>query len=128
MPLPKQAIRALRRLEVLTYDGPDSYVFASKAKAGYISENTLRRGLHRLGYRVRVHGFRSLLTDVLNENGFNFDAVERQLDHADKSQTRRAYLRSQFWKERVRMMQWFADWCEGKAEGASNIVNFAARA
>ena len=126
VPLPKQAIRALRRLEVLTYDGPESYVFASKTKAGYISENTLRLGLHRLGYEVTVHGFRSLLTDVLNENGFNFDAVERQLDHADKSQTRRAYLRSQFWEERVRMMQWFADWCEGTAKDVGNVVRFEA--
>ena len=36
VPLPKQAIRALRRLEVLTYDGPESYVFASKPKPIYL--------------------------------------------------------------------------------------------
>ena len=101
-------------------------MFASKAKLGYLSENTLRKGLHRLGYKATVHGFRSLVTDVLNENGFNSDAVERQLDHSDKNQTRRAYIRSQFWEERVRMMQWFADWCGGKDESVSNVVRFEA--
>ena len=128
VPLPRQAVDALKRLELLTYEGVDSFVFASKTKLGYLSENTLRKGLHRLGYKVTVHGFRSLITDVLNENGFNSDAVERQLDHSDKNQTRRAYLRSQFWEERVRMMQWFADWCEGKQESASNVVLFKAGA
>jgi len=126
VPLPRQAVEALKRLESLTYEGVDSFVFASKAKLGYLSENTLRKGLHRLGYKVTVHGFRSLITDVLNENGFNSDAVERQLDHSDKNQTRRAYLRSQFWEERVRMMQWFADWFGGKDESVSNVVRFEA--
>ena len=64
---------------------------------------------------------------MLNENGFNSDAVERQLDHSDKNQTRRAYLRSQFWEERVRMMQWFADWCEGDFGCKHNVVSLAGR-
>ena len=34
----------------------------------------------RMGYKgvATPHGFRSLATDVLNENGFNSDVVERQ--------------------------------------------------
>jgi hypothetical protein len=58
-----------------------------------------------------------LITDVLNENGFNPDAIERQLDHAEKNKIRRAYLRSNFMEERVRMMQWFSDWCDTQANG-----------
>jgi len=73
---------------------------------------------------------RSLLTDVLNENGFNPDAIEKQLDHAEKSQVRRAYLRSNFMDERTRMMQWFCDWCDAQAKGnkLSNLtqLKFAA--
>ena len=80
-----------------------------------MSENTLRLGLHRLGFKVTAHGMRSLITDVLNENGFNPDAIEKQLDHAEQSQVRRAYLRSNFIDERVKMMQWFADWCDAKS-------------
>ncbi len=57
---------------------------------------------------------RSLITDVLNENAFNSDAIERQLDHLEQSQVRRAYLRSDFMDIRKTMMQWFADWCDSK--------------
>jgi len=63
---------------------------------------------------VTVHGFRSLITDVLNENGFNADAIEKQLDHKEKNSVRKAYLRSEFMAKRKDMMQWFANWCERK--------------
>jgi len=68
VPLPEQAIEALKQLKPVTFKGVDSHVFASNAKMGYMSENTLRKALHRLGYEVTVHGFRSLLTDVLKIN------------------------------------------------------------
>ena len=58
------------------------------------------------------------MTDVLNENGFNRDAIERQLAHQEQNQVRKAYLRSDFWKERVDMLQWFADWC-GNAQDSN---------
>ena len=126
VPLPKQAITALKNIEPLTFRGSDSYIFTSEAtKTGHMAENTLRLALHRLGYKVTLHGFRSLITDVLNENRFNSDAIERQLDHVEKSQVRRAYLRSDFMEERIRMMQWFADWCEQKVDdpASDNVVS-----
>jgi len=117
VPLPTQAIAALIAIKPLTYKKTDSYIFPGGGKHQIMSENTLRLGLHRLGFKVTVHGMRSLITDVLNENGFNPDAIEKQLDHAEQSQVRRAYLRSNFMDERVKMMQWFADWCDGEAKG-----------
>ena len=57
VPLPRQAVEILTELHQLTYGGlGDSHVFASKAKQGFRSENTLRMGLHRLGFRVTAHG------------------------------------------------------------------------
>ena len=111
VPLPEEAIRALNQLKPLTHKNAESFIFASNTKSGYLSENTLRKALHAMGFNVTVHGFRSLITDVLSENGFNRDAIERQLDHMDKNQVRRAYLRSDFQEEREKMMQWFARWC-----------------
>jgi hypothetical protein len=69
---------------------------------------------------------RSLITDVLNEHGFNPDAIERQLDHSEKSQVRRAYLRTNFMDDRIKMMQWFADWCDDQAKGIkrANVTVF----
>jgi integrase len=117
VPLPAQAIIALESIKPLTYRTQSSYLFPGGGKYKIMSENTLRLALHRLGFKVTAHGLRSLITDVLNENGFNPDAIEKQLDHSEKSQVRRAYLRSNFMDERTKMMQWFADWCDAQAKG-----------
>jgi len=124
VPLPTQALSALLTIKPLTYRNDDSYVFPGGGKHQIMSENTLRLALHRLGFKVTAHGMRSLITDVLNENKFNPDAIERQLDHSEKSQVRKAYLRSNFMDERVKMMQWFADWCDTQAMGKkiSNVT------
>lgn len=124
IPLPRQAIEALSALRPLTFRTEHSFVFPGKGKAGHLAENTLRMALHSLGFAVTAHGMRSLITDVLNENGFNRDAIERQLDHQERNQVRRAYLRSDFLAERTTMMQWFADWCEHSLSSAaeSNVV------
>ncbi len=124
VPLPTQAIAALELLRPLTYRNQTSYVFPGGGKHKIMSENTLRLALHRLGFKVTAHGMRSLITDVLNESGFNPDAIERQLDHSEKSQVRRAYLRSNFMDERIKMMQWFANWCDAQAKG-KKITNVA---
>jgi integrase len=114
LPLPAQAIEALKILELLTFKDKNCFIFPSSGKYGYMAENTLRLALHRLGFKVTVHGMRSLITNVLNEHSFNRDAIERQLDHQEPSQVRAAYLRSDFMEARIQMMQWFANWCDGK--------------
>ena len=125
--LPSQAVQALSAIRPITFKDPDSFVFSSKSKTGYISENTLRLALHRLGYKVTVHGFRTLITTVLNEHGFNADAIERQLDHVEKNAVRRAYLRSDFDELRRSTMQWFADWCDAQpaSQNAPNVINIS---
>jgi len=124
VPLPRQAIEALSALRPLTFRTDQSFVFPGKGKAGHMAENTLRMALHSLDFPVTAHGMRSLITDVLNENGFNRDAIERQLDHQERNQVRRTYLRSDFMAERKTMMQWFANWCDGStsAESDSNVL------
>jgi integrase len=120
VPLPLQAIEVLKTLHSLTFKDADSYLFPSSSKYGYMAENTLRLALHRIGFKVTVHGMRSLITNVLNEQGFNRDAIERQLDHQESNQVRASYLRSDFIEIRIAMMQWFADWCDGKT--TSNVI------
>jgi len=126
LPLPKQAVRVLTELAKLTNKGPESYVFASDAaKDGYLAENTLRLALHGLGFKVTAHGFRSLLTDLLAEKGFNVEAVERQLDHTlghlqpdrEANPVRRHYLRTDFLDYRRGVMQWVADWADAQRAG-----------
>jgi integrase len=114
VPLPAQSITMLTELAKLTRRKPDSFVFASHGKAGFLAENTLRMRLHGLGFKVTAHGFRSLMTDLLNVQGFNADAIERQLDHVQKNQVRAAYLRDDFYEYRRSMMQWLADWADAQ--------------
>ena len=123
VPLPKQAVSALKELEPLTCRDGDSFVFASYGRNGFLAENTLRLALHRLGHQVTVHGMRSLITDVLNENEFNSDWIEKQLDHQERNQVRAAYLRTRFFDQRRTMMQWFADWCSGD-QGSAKVLHF----
>lgn len=123
LPLPVQAVVVFKTLEPLTFREPSSYVFPSKGKHGYMAENTLRLALHRLGFKVTVHGMRSLITNVLNEQGFNRDAIERQLDHQEPNRVRASYLRSDFMDIRITMMQRFADWC-AETQQFNNVVDF----
>jgi integrase len=126
VPLPAQAIEVLKTLQSLTFKDPDSFLFPSSGKYGCMAENTLRLALHRLGFKVTVHGMRNLITNVLNEQGFNRDAIERQLDHQESNQVRASYLTSDFMDIRANMMQWFADWCDGKT--VTNVISMKSAA
>jgi integrase len=118
VPLPAQALAVLRDLQDYTGRGLDSFVFASTGKNGFLAENTLRIAMHRLGFEVTAHGFRSLVTDALyNANGFRSEWIERQMHHKDQNEVRAAYLRTDFYAQRVPMMQWWADACEAKKHG-----------
>jgi len=123
VPLPKQAVASLLTIKPITYRDENSLIFPGSGKHKIMSENTIRLALHRLGFKVTTHGMRSLITDVLNEQGFNSDAIERQLDHAEQSQVRKAYLRTNFMDERIKMMQWFSDWCDNLSSNINNIVD-----
>ncbi len=130
--LPTQALTVLKQLHRLTGRGPDSFVFASTGKAGFLAENTLRIALHRLGFEVTAHGFRSLLTDELYKAGFRSEWVERQMHHKDQS-VRAAYLRTDFLEQRATMMQWWADACDAMRGGKPkprlpvNVIEFKPR-
>lgn len=116
VPLPTQAISSLKKLQALSEAQSQDYIFTGTGATGHMSENTLCRALKKMGLNTTLHGLRSLITDVLNENEFHPDAIERQLDHVEGNKVRRAYLRSDFMEKRKIMMQWFSDWCDEQAE------------
>lgn len=76
-----------------------------------MSENTLSYLMGRMGYKgiATPHGFRSLATDVLNENGFDSDVIERQLAHVEQNKVRAAYHRTEYIPQRKELMQWYSD-------------------
>jgi integrase len=120
VPLSRQAADVLRELHPLT--GRRRYVFPGvRSSDRPMSENTLNAALRRLGYEKDVmvaHGFRSMASTLLNEQGWHRDAIERQLAHAERDETRAAYHRAQYLDERRKMMQAWADYLDGLREGA----------
>jgi len=89
-----------------------------------MSENTINGALRRLGYdgdQLTGHGFRSMASTLLNEQGWNRDAIERQLAHGERDEVRTAYNYARHLPERRKMMQSWADYLEGLRAG-SNII------
>ncbi|MDR6935484.1 tyrosine-type recombinase/integrase [Luteibacter sp. 3190] len=130
VPLSTQAVAILRELQGFT--GHGRYVFPSIASGVRpMSENTVNSALRRLGYtgtEMTGHGFRSLAATRLNEMGWNPDAIERQLAHAESNKVREAYTHAaQYLDERTRMMQAWADYLDGLKAGGK-VVAFKSQA
>ena len=62
-----------------------------------------------------------MASTLLNEQGWNRDAIERQLAHAERNNVRAAYNHAEFMPERKKMMQAWADYLEGIKSGAKII-------
>jgi integrase len=122
VPLSTQAMAALSELLRLT--GTMPFLFPSRSSMRKaMSNNTMLFAMYRLGYhgRATVHGFRSLASTTLNEQGWAPDVIERQLAHAERNKVRAAYNRAQYLPERRKMMQHWADYLDGLRAGA-NVV------
>ncbi len=114
VPLSRQAVAILRELHVLT--GSGRFVFPSLLSAERpMSDNTVNAALRRLGYasdEQTGHGFRSMASTLLNEQGFAPDVIELQLAHQERNKVRAAYNRAQRLDERRKMMQAWADYMD----------------
>lgn len=114
VPLATQAIAILQELQ--PYTGNEKYLFPSiRSLQRPMSENTINGALRRLGYtsdEMTAHGFRSMASTLLNEQGWNRDAIERQLSHGERNKIRAAYNYAEYLPERRKMMQEWADYLE----------------
>ena len=123
IPLSDWAIELLQELHQLT--GKGRFMFPNRNTiSGYISENTLGNILNRIGYKgiATPHGFRSLASSILNEQGFNPDAIERQLAHVEENKIRAAYNRAEYLAERTEMMQWYSNYLRERYEAALALI------
>jgi integrase len=111
VPLARQAVLILRELEPLARHG--RFVFPSLlSRDRPMSNNTINTALRRLGYTSNEqtgHGFRSMASTLLNEQGFPPDIIELQLAHSERNKVRAAYNKAQRLPERRLMMQAWAD-------------------
>ena len=125
VPLPSQAVDALRELEPLT--GRGQYVFpGERSRQRPMSDAAINAALRRMGFdkdTMTGHGFRAMASTRLNEMGWSADVIERQLAHAERNKVRAAYNRAQYLAERKKMMQTWADYLDTLKAGG-NVVAF----
>ena len=118
-----QAVKILQELQPLT--GSWKYVFPSiRSRKRPMSNNTVTAALRRMGYQgseMTGHGFRSMASTLLNEQGWHHDAIERQLAHAERNSVRAAYNYAEYLPERRKMMQHWADYLDGLKSGADVV-------
>ena len=114
VPLARQTLAILRELQPFT--GDRRFLFPSfRGDDRPISDVALLAALRRMGYtkeQMCVHGFRSMASTLLNEQGYNRDWIERQLAHGERNSIRAAYNYAEYLPERRKMMQEFADYLD----------------
>ncbi len=87
VPLSTQAIDVLLTIRDLT--GQGRYVFPSaRSDKRPMSNNTVTLAIRTMGYdkeTMTAHGFRTLASTILNEQGWSPDAIERQPAHSPRN-------------------------------------------
>ena len=137
VPLARQALAILRELEPLTNRSiagkPDAprYVFpGARSRERPMSENAVLAALRRMGYskeEMTGHGFRSMASTLLHEQGWNHQAIERQLAHAERNAVSAAYNFAEHLPERRKMMQAWSDYLDALKTSAKVIPLFKNR-
>ena len=105
--------------------GGGQYLFPGTARGRPISENTVSLALKDLGYagdQMTVHGFRSMASTLLNEQGWPRDAIERQLAHGERNRVRASYNFAEYLPERRKMMQAWGDYLDALRDERKVIV------
>lgn len=125
VPLSRQALSILLELQPLTRHG--RYVFPSvRSWSRPMSENTVNAALRRLGYEkdeMTGHGFRSMASTILHEQGWPHEAIERQLAHAERNKVSAAYNYAEHLPKRREMMQAWANYLDRlKTEGINTVT------
>jgi integrase len=122
IPLSRQAVALLRELVYLSGESP--YLFPSRtSQSKPKSETVFIMALRRLGYEGRQspHGFRHIASTTLRNKGFRREHVESGLAHVVGG-VEGVYNKAAYLEDRVRMMQWWADYLDELRQG--QVIRF----
>ncbi|MDN2480454.1 integrase domain-containing protein [Vibrio agarivorans] len=124
IPLSDYCIDLLKHIKGL---GRNSrYIFASPStNKKPLNSQTVNAALKRMRYQGKLvsHGFRSLASTVLNEQGFDRDVIETALAHVDKNQVRSAYNRAIYIDRRRDMMNWWSNYLVEMSTGSLSLLS-----
>jgi integrase len=124
VPLSRQVVAILRELHPLT--GHGRYLFPSpRTGERPMNDSGVLSALRRMGFpsdEMTGHEFRAMARTLLAER-LNVDeaVIEAQLAHAVKDSLGRAYNRTEFLKQRRKMLQTWADYLD-KLRTGSEII------
>ena len=117
VPLSSQAINLLAELKNIT--GANHYLFPNLRRPDDVmTATTINQALKRIGFSgtgtvgFSAHGFRGTASTILYEKGYRSEVIEKQLAHAEKSQTKAAYNQAEYLIERKKMMQEWGDFID----------------
>jgi len=116
VPLANQAVEILSELTGYR-DAGAVFVFPSRSRrGGHMSNMSINRALQAMGYdtqnEITGHGFRRTASTFLNEQGYNYDWIERQLSHGERDKVRDTYNDAKYLKQRKTMMQEWANYMD----------------
>ena len=123
VPLPTQAVDLLRALHTLT--GKYEHLFPHRdQRSRPMVSASFRQMLKVLGWsgKYSPHATRTTGSTRLNEMGYPADWIERQLAHAEPNSVRRTYNHAEYWLDRSKMMQQWADMLDTWTAGKSNVT------
>ena len=94
VPLSNQALKIFEELKAVARSS--NYIFPSvTSNKRPMSDNTLNMALRRMDYdksQMTAHGFRSMASTNLHEQGWLHDAIERQLAHGKRDKAPAPFL------------------------------------
>lgn len=120
VPLSSQAIRILRTMQEIKRG---RYIFfSSRTKDAPMGKNTINTPIAASKFKgiVTLHGFRSMWSTLLNEEGFNPDVIEAALAHKSGDKIRDIYNRTTYLEQCKIMMQWVGDFFDEARKGVIN--------
>lgn len=121
VPLSTQALSILE--EAMEFSRPRKYVFPSfkRMETDHMSKQTVNIAIRHSMFMGRIvpHGFRALTSTILNDVGFNPDAIEACLSHKVGGTIRNTYNRTNYLERRRVIMQWLGDYIASAEKGIS---------
>ncbi|MCE3116178.1 tyrosine-type recombinase/integrase [Enterobacter sp. ASE] len=117
VPLSSQAMDILNVMSEMRYG--DFIFYSDKYPKKAISRALRHKYFMNGPYsgQATAHGFRSMWSTLLNEEGFNPDVIEAALAHKSGDAIRDIYNRSKYLEQRKIMMQWVGDFYEDARKG-----------
>ncbi len=113
VPLSGLAVKVIR--ELIKLSGESEYLLPQENDGSkHMDENATNNVIHEIGYKGRMctHGFRTLASTTLHEQGFEPHVIERQLAHDENNAIKAAYNRAEYLEQRKCMMDAWGEYLE----------------